>query len=56
MGHQAFLKTPRVKPKPSKELLELVKAAKAKSKAHGSRKRDGDFTRAPAVVEKGAFS
>ena len=46
------MKTPKMKPKPSKKVLELVKAAKAKSKAHGNRKRDGDFTPAPAALEK----
>jgi hypothetical protein len=47
----ADMKTPKAKPKPSREVLDMVKAAKAKSKAHGSQKRE-DFSPAAAPVEK----
>jgi hypothetical protein len=37
----ADMKTPKAKPKPSKEVLDMVKAAKAKSKAHGKSEARG---------------
>ena len=48
------MNTPKAKPKPSKEVLDLVKAAKAKSKAQRNLKRH-DFTAVPAPLEKRAF-
>ena len=47
----AVMKAPKLKPKPSKEVLDMVKAAKAKSKAQGIQKRE-DFSPAAASGEK----
>ena len=48
------MNTPKAKPKPSKEVLDLVRAAKAKSKAQRNLKRNHS-TSAPAPLEKRGF-